>query len=283
MLVIMLLGSINYDNALGYLLTFLVAGLFFVGMLHTFRNLAGIRYRHARAKAVFAGESAVFLVTCENTSGFHKFALEIGSWPRGLSRREKRHAERFEFEIEAHGRATAPVPIFAPRRGYLELGRLRIMTSFPLGILRSWAYFQTHEAVVVYPKPHGNLALPYADDANDGYAETNRPGYEDFSNLREYRGGDPIRAIAWKTAAREQPLMVKRFSERAEREVRLDWQTTESRGGIEARLSQLCKWVLEAEQGQFNYALNLPGNSIPFGRGEAHRDQCLMALALYNE
>ena len=42
-LLIMLIGSINYNNSLGYLLTFLLASLAVVSILHTYRNLLSLK------------------------------------------------------------------------------------------------------------------------------------------------------------------------------------------------------------------------------------------------
>ena len=66
MLVIMLLGAINYDLSLGHALVFLLAGLGFVGMVHAFRNLIALRLTPLRAEPVFAGETARFRLRVEN-------------------------------------------------------------------------------------------------------------------------------------------------------------------------------------------------------------------------
>ena len=50
--------------------------------------------------------------------------------------------------------------------------------------------------------------------------------------------------------------------------------------GTEARLSRLCAWVLQADRLGLNYGLRLPGLEIKPGSGEAHKRQCLEALAL---
>ena len=43
----MLLTSLNYALSLGFVVTFLLAGLVAAALLHTFRNLAGIELRAA--------------------------------------------------------------------------------------------------------------------------------------------------------------------------------------------------------------------------------------------
>ena len=55
-LCVMLIGAINYNLSLGHALVFLLAGLGLVAMVHTFRNLLGLRLMPGRADPVFAGE-----------------------------------------------------------------------------------------------------------------------------------------------------------------------------------------------------------------------------------
>ena len=78
MLVVILLGAINYDNALGYLLTFLLAGLTLVAMLHTYRNLAGLEFKGVRSAPVFVGETAHFECHIENDSELVRLAIAAG-------------------------------------------------------------------------------------------------------------------------------------------------------------------------------------------------------------
>jgi len=60
----------------------------------------------------------------------------------------------------------------------------------------------------------------------------------------------------------------------------LDWDSL-PHSDTETRLSQLCRWVLDAEAGSCRYGLRLPGQHIPLNRGDAHKHLCLQALALY--
>jgi uncharacterized protein (DUF58 family) len=47
----------------------------------------------------------------------------------------------------------------------------------------------------------------------------------------------------------------------------------------EARLEQLARWIVDAEQRGEPYALRLPGAYVSPGSGAQHRDRCLTALA----
>ena len=66
-LVCMLIGSINYALNLGFVLTFLLAGLGVIAMLHTWRNLAELTIEAGKTLPVFAGEAARFnLIAADN-------------------------------------------------------------------------------------------------------------------------------------------------------------------------------------------------------------------------
>src|SRR5688500_9890592 len=62
-IVLMGLGSINYALSLGFILTFLLASLTISAMLHTWRNLAGLRVAPGKTAPVFAGETARFAIS----------------------------------------------------------------------------------------------------------------------------------------------------------------------------------------------------------------------------
>ncbi|MDH3751500.1 MAG: hypothetical protein OEU40_12965 [Gammaproteobacteria bacterium] len=64
----MLLGSMNYNNNLSFVLTFVLAGLGFVAMHQCQRNLVGLELSFAGVEPVFAGQSAQFRVAITNHS-----------------------------------------------------------------------------------------------------------------------------------------------------------------------------------------------------------------------
>jgi uncharacterized protein (DUF58 family) len=50
---------------------------------------------------------------------------------------------------------------------------------------------------------------------------------------------------------------------------------------VEASLSRLCAWLVQAESLGLVYGLRLPNVEILPASGDAHQQQCLQALALY--
>ena len=52
--------------------------------------------------------------------------------------------------------------------------------------------------------------------------------------------------------------------------------------GVEARLSRLTSWVLQADRSGACYGLRLPARRIAPAAGEKHRHRCLEALARFD-
>lgn len=279
-----LLGSINYDNALGYLLTFLLFGVFLTCMLHTYRNLVGLSYIGADVKPVFAGSRAHFTLAFDNRGQWPRYSLAVAHWPRlpGYWRRRRRASTVSRIDsIPSTDIARATVTLAAPERGWLALQRVRITSTFPLGILRVWAYFEDDTRCLVYPQPNGHLPLPLYGPSAEAVGTGTGQGNDDFAGFRRYRPGDPIRAISWKSLARQDTVLVKRFTSGASRSVTLRMADCRRLAGVEKRLSQLTQWVVEADRLGLHFGLELPGTVIAPGMGPGHRHHCLRTLALY--
>ncbi len=284
MLGVVLLGAINYNNSLGYGFTFLYASLYVVALLHTYRNLVGLRYGGGRCAPIFAGDIASFSLSLDNRGGPPRYAVALKPAPDAQRwYTEDEQAALTSVDVPADDTTAVRIDISAARRGWLPLNRVEIQTRFPLGLFTAWSYWRPPLRVLVYPRPAGPLALPASGAESDSEEGGRQPGTDDFAGFRDYRLGDSPRHIAWKALAREQGLHVKRFAGGRTDEVILRLADAALLPDLEQRLSQLCKWVLMAEAAGLSYGLELPGKSIPAGQGTAHREQCLRALALFGQ
>lgn len=270
-LLVLLLASINYALSLGFLLTFLLAAMGGVAMLHTWRNLAHLKLRPGRCEPVFAGDTAHFRVVLESPSR-ERFAVAL----------RRRGEDPVFVDVRPQEPAIASLAVPAPRRGRLKCGRLEIYTRYPVGLFHAWSYFDFGLAAIVYPRPDPLAGLPPQQSLAGDDEGIPVAGDEDFAMLRGYRPGDPPRQIAWKALARGDDLLTKEFQATASAELWLDWIDARA-PDPEARLSVLAHWVIETERLGQSYGLRLPGVSIPPGRGDAHRARCLEALALHGE
>lgn len=270
LLVGLLIGATNYDISLGFLFTFLLGGVGLVTMLHTQRNLAGLTLNSTPVAPVFAGERAEFNleITCpggHERPGLHLATPSIKAEPD---------------DITAQGTLTLRLP--QPRRGLRRPGRLTLASTWPLGLFRCWTVFELDWQVLVYPRPAETpLPLPTGHAENAG---EHRGGYngDEFDSLRPYQPGDGLRRIAWKSLARGQALATKQFTSHHAGHLWLSLEAAPERD-LEARLSRLTRWALEADASGQPWGLELAGQRIPPNTGEAHLKRCLNALACFGD
>ena len=269
---ILLVGSINYALQLGFALTFLLAGLGLVGMVHTTRNLARLTVNAGRAEPVFAGEAAQFRLYLDNRARFDRPAILV---------RHQASGAQMVLDLAPGAVAEAVLAVPATRRGWLPLTRVLLETRFPLGLFRAWSYVEPEARCLVYPHPDLTPLPAPTPDAQAGAARAQALGSDDFSGLRAYQLQDSPRHVAWKAVARSDDMLTKQFAGAAGIELWLDWERFAPGVDVEQRLSRLAGWVLAAEQSGARYGLRLPERIIATDRGAAHLAACLQALALH--
>ncbi len=270
-LLLMLAGSINYGLSLGFVLTFMLAGMGVNSMLYTFRNMAGLKITAGRVQPVFVGDEAQFALSIANPGRLDRYSVGVMQPGSTAS----------YIDVPADQSVNVNVAVPARQRGMLMPGRLTLFTRYPLGLCYSWAYAEPDASCLVYPKPKPSGAPLPRHQAYTGKGIAAGAGHDDFSNLRSYHPGDPPRHIAWKAVARSDVMLTKQFTGRADSQLWLDWHDTPPALGIEGRLSRLTRWALDAYAQGLNYGLRLPGMEIPSADGAAQLERCLQALALY--
>jgi len=271
-LLTMLIASINYNLGLGYALTFLLAGLGIVAILHTFRNLVRLKVSRGRTPPVFAGERAAFHLVL--ASEIERRAIRLWLLDDDTT-----------VDVAAGDSSDACLHLPAERRGWLALPRVGLETTWPLGLIRAWAYCAPDMRCLVYPKPaRAAPPLPWAA-GEQGSRRSGGRGSDDFAGLRDHHPSDPPRHVAWKSAARrgdDASLLTKHFEGAASARIWLDW--TEAPGDdVEARLSVLTRWALDAHAAGIEWGLRLPGRALAPNAGEVHLQTVLTALALHGK
>jgi uncharacterized protein (DUF58 family) len=135
-------------------------------------------------------------------------------------------------------------------------------------------------AAIAWPQPAPRAVAPPRIATDTGGAQSGAAGEEDFAGLRPYHAGDSLRRVAWKAYARGQGLHTKLYAGTDVVSHVFDFDSLAGLG-TEARLAQLCRWVLDAQERGEAFALRLPGTVIDTNVGPAHRERCLNALGLF--
>jgi len=103
------------------------------------------------------------------------------------------------------------------RRGVLRLAGLTLARPDPLGLFRSFVQLPAPQTVLILPQryPLPPIALPGALKYQEGGVAlaANVGRSEEFVALREYRRGDPLRHIHWRSWARVGKPIVKEFED----------------------------------------------------------------------
>ena len=119
--------------------------------------------------------------------------------------------------VPAHGRAEAQVQWMPLRRGPLRFLGTTVARRDPLGLFRGYVRVPLRQTVLILPRryPLPPLALPGAQQYQPGgVALAASVGEsEEFVSLRDYRPGDPVRHVHWRSAARAGRLVVKEFQD----------------------------------------------------------------------
>jgi uncharacterized protein (DUF58 family) len=275
LLVLLVLVAINYQASLVYAAAFLLGSVFLVTILYTFRNLSGLRLEFVGGRPGFVGEDIELSVRVVRPgggmrgTGRARDGIQIG-FPAGIPRWVELYAQEADL---------VKLYVQGERRGYLRPGRLLVETYYPLGLLRAWTWVDLDASALVYPRPQFS-AFPDSRSGRRDEGELIDPqGSEDFSDIKTYAAGDPIKHIMWRSYARGAELMVKRYASFVEPRLWLDFERVP--GDVEERLSRLTGHALQATRQGREFGLLLGGAEIKPGLGEAHLERVLRALALY--
>jgi uncharacterized protein (DUF58 family) len=283
-LLVLLVASINYQLNLGYLLTFLIGGSVIVGMHISHATLRGMTMNLIATKDLFMPAAASFDIILSNPGkkvrhGIGLSVLNTAHWTWA--------------DVPAQGSTTIQVTGLPLPRGRHTLPTLTAETRFPMGVFRVWTVWRPAAQVWVYPAMETPAPPLPPGEPRSGEARLSPvQATGEYDGVRAYRRGDPLKLVVWKKAAKtwanadsDEQLQTANLLSR-------DMQHTQAQGlwldfsrtgcqGVEAALSRLCTWVVQADQLGLVYGLRLPQLEIGLASGEAHRKHCLQALAAY--
>lgn len=268
LLVVMLLGGLNFNNNMALMLVFLLGAMTQMTSLLAYRNLAGLRVDSVLSGALFCGENARFKVVVSNPGKHKRYTLSAGF---------KQAQDCRDFEPAERGSFTLQLPSL--KRGWMAMPVFRLETCFPLGLFKAWSWIFPNTRCLVYPEVAKTFPpLPISGQGESGQAK--KGDGEQVHGLRKYQQGDSRHRIAWRASARHDKMYSLEMEIPTDKSCELNWDLL--RGyDAESRLSVLTAWVLEADRRQVTYSLHTPLETVVSGQGAAQRVRCLEMLALY--
>jgi uncharacterized protein (DUF58 family) len=188
--------------------------------------------------------------------------------------------------VPARGSVLLRTEITPVRRGYLTLERCRYATRFPFGLFQKSHTEAIDGRWVVYPRIR-RLPAAFWEREGKEFSPTasRRQGLGSVPFLlRDYRAGDPLRQVDWKSSAKRARLMVKEMEEEADDGdlFFLDaWPTALDQEAMEAFISFAASLIVSVHERGRAVGLVAPGRAFApeASRTQLHRLLEFLALA----
>lgn len=289
-----------------------LAAAWALGGLLLGRVLDGLAVSQAISSAQpFAGETVTVHVRLTNRSIFPLPWVRLQqSLPRALERR----SPRWFASLPPGGTFHATYRLRAGRRGVYRVGRVAVEAGDWFGLWRRRGRIDVPLWVTVLPRPLAELPLvpppPRLPEGERPDAASPFPAWEP-AGLREYRPGDPLRAIAWKATARRGDLVVRLLPPVRDRALMIvldlrpgRWPAAHRAAWLERAVSFAAAWIASGAQRDEPIGMFVSGRAVrhepepepdeepsvsgprgpvrlalPPRRGPAHRQRLLETLA----
>ena len=139
-------------------------------------------------------------------------------WRRLAFRKRVADVKRFSLPpIIPNGEEDLRVELVPLKRGNLQLKGLIISCPDPFGLVRSFVTLSVRQSFFVLPKRYEapSVQLPGTRKHNPGGVSlaSSVGDSEEFMSMRDYRPGDPLRKIHWKSWAKTDRPIVKEYQD----------------------------------------------------------------------
>jgi len=283
------LAALNTGNNLLYLVFAAMLSLVVLSGVLSESSLRGVEVRRRIHGGVFAGLPArgTWIVRSRRRR-LPNLALDFEELPGRYARLGQRGEATLPYlRAGAEERRLGTWTFEA--RGIHRLGRVRVSTTWPFGILRKWFEVEIPGDVLVFPAPASDweaAMAPLRGRDEGALVRARRGATGDMRGLRDHRPGEELRSVHWRTSARlGRRVVVERDADEGGRfEVRV---ATPPAGEHRLRLEQFERSVSQAagavvaatDRGD-EVVLHLGGTASPPLSGPEGRDRLLRRLAV---
>jgi hypothetical protein len=215
--------------------------------------------------------------------GYHRWLLLVSRKEGGVGK------ERNLPALTPNSKSEVQAEILIGQRGRLNLTSLAIARPDPLGLFKGFVTLPVQQSVLILPKRYSlpNLSLPGTRKYQPGgVALAYSVGdSQEFISLRDYRPGDPLRRIHWKSWAKTGRPVVKEYQDEfyVRHGLILDtFQNTEKSERFEEAVSVASSFACAVQSQESLLDLMFVGAEaycFTAGRGVAHTDRMLEILA----
>lgn len=212
MMMFMGLAAMNSQANLLFAVFGLMIGVLLVSYVTSRWVLRNIAIRRVLPETAQVGRLAQIIYEVENRKRFWPtFSLTIAELDAGgAGERFDRQPHAYVLHAAAGMDARVAADIIPLRRGWHELTRYQLATSFPFGFIKRAIIRRVPDRMLVYPAMGAvepKALLRFKSARSSGLNQRPRAGGADeLFGAREYRPGDPPRMIHWRRSAQTRAL-----------------------------------------------------------------------------
>jgi uncharacterized protein (DUF58 family) len=221
MMFVLFIGSLMGRSNPLMLVFSMMAGAFVMNGWLTFTYLKGVTVERVLPERVMAGEPFSVEVSIRNSKGW------LSAWmmtvkDHVLGRSTTLAPEVAFIRVPPGEHQRGHYQLVLAERGRYEFGPVYVDTRFPLGLVERGLNLEVAARLRVYPRlgrlqPDWKRKLQNATEQTSSQIAQGGVFADEFHRLREYRPGDDLRSIHWRTSARRNELMVREHRDSRDR------------------------------------------------------------------
>lgn len=281
------IGAVLTGNNLLYLVLAMCCSFLVVSGILSELTLKKVRIKGSLPATLYAQDFFPLTVTMSNRKKYvSSYSLRIAIIP-GNERRLEGNSGIYIFHLPPEGSEKKTLLMKAIKRGPLNIRGFQVSTGFPFGFFYKKKYLPEKMETIVFPAIQPVHLPPPSHPSVEGQGIVRHQGEEIFA-LREYREGDPLNAVHWKSSAKTGNLRVKELLTGGEQSFTIFLNLQDSQTNRQVTESILEERVSEAASLAYNLIrrgdeVSLKTDDhcrIPFGKSETHLASIMRFLAL---
>jgi uncharacterized protein (DUF58 family) len=170
------------------------------------------------------------------------------------------------------------------KRGPLQINSCLLATRFPFGFYHKTKVIPLNMDLVIFPALHPVQLPPKNESAQEGGGTLQTRGEEIYA-VREFRSGDPLSSVHWKSSAKTGKLRAKEFQSTTEQGYTVFLNIKESGSNktvkeeiLEERISKAASLVFHLIKRGNEVSLKTEEMQTDFGKSESHLKDLMYIL-----
>jgi len=280
------IGAVLTSNNLLYLVLAMCCSFLVVSGVLSELTLKKIKIVGSLPATLYAQDFFPVTITVTNCKKyFSSYSLRIAIRPDSESRLQG-NSDIYIFHLPPEGSEEKTLLMKANKRGPLRIRGFQVSTRFPFGFFYKQKFFPEKMTTLIFPAIQPIYFPQPSHPSAEGQGILRHQGEEIFA-LREYREGDPLNTVHWKSSAKTGNLRVKELLTGGEQSFTLFLNLRDSQTNRQVPESILEKRVSTAASLAYNLihrgdevSLKTEDHyQIPFGNSETHLERIMKFLA----